>query len=262
MEKNKGRSLAKTRSIILYRNKISKNQIDDVFDVMVDLFKFYFPSIFKWVPKKVSSNIWNNLRFHKSILLARKKSKKNFGKVYDTIQLSNPLKKLMTSENLIKILNDYSKLKKQNFICFNSLVRFDPPFDNRNTVDWHYDLYPNSHKIDPVNGITVVVAFHDTKVVHGAPIFLLNSSQSNVKMFLKKNKNNKSDSYLLDKSLFKKFRKKVFEIKTGDVLIFPMKTIHKSGENTSDRVRISGLFRYYPISEKGFTALKENYVPI
>ena len=261
MEKNKKQSLAETKSIILYRNKISKKQIDEVFEVMVNLFKFYFPNIFKWLPKKISAKIWNKDIFHRSILQARKKSKIKFGKVYDTIQLSYPLKKLMTSDNLMRTINKYSSLKEQNFICFNSLVRFDPPFDNRNTVDWHYDLYPNSLTIDPVNGLTVVVAFHDTKIVHGAPIFLLNSSKSDIKMFLKKGKNNKSDKYLLNKKTLNKYKRKIFEIKSGDILVFPMKTIHKSGENISNKVRISGLFRYYPISKKGFTSLKETYVP-
>ncbi len=262
MEKNPKKSIANSKSIILYKNKISKKQIDEVFIVMTNLFKFYFPSIFKWLPYNVTSKIWKNEKFHQSILKARKKSKDKFGKIYDTIQLSYPLKKLMTSNNLMKIINKYSKHKKQNFICFNSLVRFDPPFDSRNSVDWHYDLYPNSTKIDPVNGITVVVAFHNTKIIHGAPVFLVNSSNSKTKMYLKKNKKNRSDKYHLDITLFKKYKKKIFEINQGDILVFPMKTIHKSGKNISKKVRISGLFRYYPISKKGFNALQEKYVPI
>lgn len=80
-------------------------------------------------------------------------------------------------------------------------------------------------------------------------------------MFLKKGKNNKSDKYLLNKKTLNKYKRKIFEIKSGDILVFPMKTIHKSGENISNKVRISGLFRYYPISKKGFTSLKETYVP-
>ena len=68
------------------------------------------------------------------------------------------------------------------------MIRFDPPFDNRNSVNWHYDLYPNSKKIDPVNGVSVVVAFHDTKQEHGSPIFLLNSEKEKIKMHLKQKK--------------------------------------------------------------------------
>lgn len=81
-------------------------------------------------------------------------------------------------------------------------------------------------------------------------------------MHLKQKKNNKSDNYQLSNNKINKFRQKIFEIRAGDVLIFPMKTIHKSGKNISSSIRISGLFRYYPINKKGFAALKESYTPV
>ena len=262
MEKNKNKSLNKNYSVICYKKSISNNQIDEIFKVILELSKFYFPELFKWLPKKIKSNIWRSKKFQDSLISARRKSKKKFGQIYDTIQLSMPVKKMMTSKNLMSVLERYTKIKGENFICFNSVIRFDPPFDSRNSVDWHYDLYPNSKKIDPVNGITIVVAFHDTKRDHGSPIFLLNSDKGKFKMQLKQKKNNKSDKYRLNFDRINKFKQKVFEIKSGDVLIFPMKTIHKSGKNISNSIRISGLFRYYPINKKGFTALKESYTPV
>ncbi len=262
MEKNQNKPLIKNNTVICYKNSIPNNQIDAIFKIISELFKFYFPELFRWLPKKINSNIWKSKKFQNSIINARKKSKKKFGKIYDTIQLSMPVKRMMTSKNLMSVVERYTKIKKENFICFNSVIRFDPPFDNRNSVDWHYDLYPNSKKIDPVNGISIVVAFHDIMREHGSPIFLLNSNKKKIKMKLKQKKNNRSDKYQLDKYKISKFKQKVFEIKAGDVLIFPMKTIHKSGKNTSDSMRISGLFRYYPINKKGFAALKESYTPV
>jgi hypothetical protein len=262
MEKNKNKSLIKNNSIICYKNSIKIQQIDEIFDVMLTFFKFYFPEIFNWLPKKINSKIWKSKKFQYSIIEARNKSKKKFGKIYDTIQLSLPVKNMMTSKNLISIIEKYTGINKKNFICFNSVIRFDPPFDNRNSVDWHYDLYPNSKKINPIYGISVVVALHDTKIAHGSPIFLLNSDKKDIKMKLSSGKKNQSDYYKIEDKYINKFKKSFFEMNAGDVLIFPMKTIHKTGKNISDSVRISGLFRYYPINKKGFTALKESYVPV
>ncbi len=262
MEKNKKKSLIKNKSVICFKNCIKENQINEIFITMGVLFKFYFPELFQWLPKKITLKIWKLRKFQESIIKARKKSKKKFGKIYDTIQLSSSVKKMMTSKNIMNIVEKYTNIKKENFICFNSVIRFDPPFDERNSVDWHYDLYPNSEKIDPINGISVVVALHDIKIEHGSPIFLLNSNKTKIKMRLRTKYDNKSDNYKLEKEYFKKFKSKIFEINIGDVLIFPMKTIHKSGKNVSNNVRISGLFRYYPINKKGFTALKESYIPI
>ena len=170
---------------------------------------------------------------------------------------------MMTSERILTIVEKYTNEKRNKLVGFNSIVRFDPPFDNRNSVDWHYDLYPNSGlNVNPINGVSVTVAFHDTKISHGAPIFLINSHKEKTPLRVKKNKKNHSETYSIDNKHINSFERKSFESKIGDILIFPMKMIHKSGKNISNRVRISGLFRYYPINKKEFVALKERYTPV
>lgn len=263
MEKNKSESLNINKSVICYRNNFNKKQIDEIFRTIIALFKFNFPELFSWIPKKVNSTIWKSQKFQNSIIKARKVSKKKFGKIYDTLQSTTALKSMMTSDRILSIVEKYINEKRENLIAFNSIVRFDPPFDDRNSVDWHYDLYPNSGlKVDPINGVSVTVAFHDTKISHGAPIFLINSHIKNIPLIVKKNKKNHSETYSIDNKYINAFKRKSFESKKGDILIFPMKMIHKSGKNISNRVRISGLFRYYPTNKKEFIALKERYTPV
>lgn len=263
MEKNKSESLNINKSVICYRNNFNNKQIDEIFRTIIALFKFNFPELFSWVPKKVNSSIWKSQKFHNSIIKARKVSKKKFGKIYDTLQSTTALKSMMTSDRILSIVEKYTNEKRESLIGFNSIVRFDPPFDDRNSVDWHYDLYPNSGlKVDPINGVSVTVAFHDTKISYGAPIFLINSHTKNIPLRVKKNKKNHSETYSIDNKYIDAFKRKSFESKIGDILIFPMKMIHKSGKNISNRVRISGLFRYYPTNKKEFIALKERYTPV
>ncbi len=263
MEKDKSKSIVINKSIICYRNNSNLRQIDEIFRTIIALFKSNYPNLFKWVPKKVSAKIWKSQRFQNSIMRARKISKKKFGKIYDTIQLSTALKSMMTSNKMLSIVEKYTEVKRENLVGFNSIVRFDPPFDERNTFDWHYDLYPNCGvKTNPINGVSVTVAFHDTKIHHGCPIFLINSQKKNIPVRVNKNKKNYSELYSIEKKYINSFEQKSFESKIGDILIFPMKMIHKSGKNISNKVRISGLFRYYPINKKEFVALKERYIPV
>jgi len=263
MEKNKSKSLNFNKSIIRYRDNSNKKQIDVIFRTIIALFKLNFPELFSWVPKKVNSSIWKSQKFQNSIIKARKFSKKKFGKIYDTLQSTIALKSMMTSDQILSIVEKYTNEKRENLIAFNSIVRFDPPFDDRNSVDWHYDLYPNSGlKVDPISGVSVIVAFHDTKISHGAPIFLINSHTKNIPLRVKKNKKNYSETYSIDNKYIDAFKRNSFELKIGDILIFPMKMIHKSGKNISNQVRISGLFRYYPTNKKEFIALKERYTPV
>lgn len=262
MEKNKSKSLNINKSVTCYRNNFNKKQIDEIFKTIIALFKFNFPELFNWVPKKVNSMIWKSQKFQNSIIKARKVSKKKFGKIYDTLQSTIALKSMMTSDRMLSIVEKYTNEKRDKLVGFNSIVRFDPPFDERNSLNWHYDLYPNNIDVDPVNGVTVVVAFHDTKISHGAPIFLINSHKKNIPLRVNKPKKNYSETFSIDNKYINGFKKKSFELKIGDILIFPMKMIHKSGKNKSNQLRISGLFRYYPTNKKEFIALKERYTPV
>ncbi len=263
MEKNQSQSLKIDKSIICYRNKMNIKHIDLIYKTIIALFKINYPKLFKWTPKKINSTIWKSRKFQNSIIKARKISKKKFGKIYDTIQSTTALKSMMTSDRILSIVEKYTNEKRENLIGFNSIVRLDPPFDDRNSVDWHYDLYPNSGlKVDPISGVSVIVAFHDTKISHGAPIFLINSQKKNIPLRIKKNKKNQSEIYSIDNKYINAFKRKSFELKIGDILIFPMKMIHKSGKNISNQVRISGLFRYYPTNKREFIALKERYTPV
>lgn len=262
MEKNKNKSMRKNNSITYYPNLIKKKQIDQIFEIILKLFKSYYPELFKWLPKKIDSTIWKSEKFQNSIIKARKLSKKKFSKIYETITLSVPLKNLMTSENIMSAVEKYTKIKRENFICIHSCVRFDPPFDNRNILDWHTDDYPNIYNSNPIHGISVIVALHNTKIKHGAPNFLLDSHKKKINQKVTNKKLNQSNNHEINSKIINKFKRKIFEFKTGDILMFPMRTIHKSGQNVSDEMRISCLFRYYPINKQGFIALKESYIPI
>ena len=262
MEKNQSQSLKIDKSIICYRNKMNIKHIDLIYKTTIALFKINYPKLFKWTPKKINSTIWKSRKFHNSIIKARKISKKKFGKIYDTLQLTTSLKSMMTSDSILSIVEKYTNLKRENFCGFNSILRLDPPFDDRNTLDWHYDEYPGLElKTNHINGVTVTVSLHDTEITHGSPIFLINSHKKKIPHLVKKRKNNYTASYHIDEKLLSSFKRKSFKTKIGDILIFPMKMIHKSGKNISNQVRITGLFRYYPINKKEFIPLKEIYLP-
>ena len=85
-------------------------------------------------------------------------------------------------------------------------------------------------------------------------LFILIKSKGSDKLY--------SETFSIDNKYIDAFKRNSFELKIGDILIFPMKMIHKSGKNISNQVRISGLFRYYPTNKKEFIALKERYTPV
>ena len=259
--------MKKNNSLYLSKNLVSKKDIDNLYSAILVLFIKYFPDIFSWCEKKNYSNLWKVDKFHESLKKARKISPKKFGYIYDSIQVSYAAKKIMTSKKLLNLVEKFTKTSKKNFICFNSVIRLDPSFDDRNSVDWHYDVYPNSYKHIPEHGVTVQVSFHKTSHLHGAPIFLLESHKIRKNKLIisqkaRKQLKNSSYKYSFNENLIKNYKKKCFNTNSGDGVIFPMKLIHKSGVNVSGKFRISGIFRYYPINKSTFLPLKENYIPI
>ena len=230
--------------VVFIKNLISKGLIDELFATIIELFKKYFPKELKWC-KKGNSKIWNSNKFHKSIIICRKKSPKKFGYIYDTLQDSYIAKKLMTHDKILSKIKKLSNLKTSKLICFNSIVRFDLPFDNKNSVDWHYDIYERKN-FSPENGYTVQIFFHKTNLENGTPHFLIGSHKHKFLQKTLKQKKNTSYKYLLDTKKMKKFSEKRYEANAGDALLFPLSVIHRSGENTSKKARISGIFRYYP----------------
>ena len=254
-------------SLYLSKNIVSKIDIDNLYNAILVLFIKYFPDIFSWCKKKYYYNLWNEHKFHESLANARRVSPKKFGYIYDSIQVSYAAKKIMTSEKLLSLVEKFTKIPKNNFICFNSVIRLDPSFDSRNSVDWHYDVYPNSYKHIPEHGVTVQVSFHKTSTIHGTPIFLLESHKINKNKLINsqnasKQSKNSSYKYSFNENLIKKYKNFFFNTNSGDAVIFPMKLIHKSGINTSGKFRISGIFRYYPVNKSTFLPLRENYIPI
>ena len=57
MEKNTKKSLVKNKSVICFKNSVNKKQIDEIFVTISILFKFYFPDLFRWLPKKIDSKL-------------------------------------------------------------------------------------------------------------------------------------------------------------------------------------------------------------
>ena len=63
MEKNKKKSLINNKSVICFKNCIKENQINEIYITIGVLFKFYFPELFQWLPKRITLKIWKLRKF-------------------------------------------------------------------------------------------------------------------------------------------------------------------------------------------------------
>jgi len=244
--------------IVIVPKVVSLDLIDDLYKTLVSLFKIHFLDLFNWCDKEIDHTIWDEENFHHSIIEARKRDPVKFGAIYDAIQLTASAKKILVYNEILEIISFITETDITNISCRNSIIRMDCPYDERNSLNWHTDEFTrNEH--DPKDGITVNMAFHDIMPKHGSPLFLLNSNkEKNIQTVSVDNDNTISDYYSIKDSIIDKYE--IFQpnsFSLGDIVIFPMNLIHKSGENISDRVRLSGVFRYYPIHSKTYLFQRE-----
>ena len=240
---------------------VSRESIDNLYMTIFILFKKAFPSFFSWGNNSIDAKIWNDQRFHDSIIDARKKDPIKFGAIYDSLQLTLAAKKILTDVNIIRLISKLFDTELSNVSCRSSIIRLDCPFDTKNSIDWHFDAISTKNmKHLPEDGISVNISFHETHPMHGSAHFLPGShTGKHVQKVLNSNKNNESDRYIVNEKVLKQFKSFQFSVlDIGDLVFFPMTMIHKSGENSSSKVRISGVFRFYKINSESFIFQKED----
>lgn len=231
--------------------------IDDVYRSIVHLFKQKFPKNFEWIENDVTHEIWQDQKFHRSIIQSRAEDKKKFGKIYDALQLMAPIKKIMTSSALLERA-EYLLGKHRSLInCRSSIIRLDCPHDSRNSLGWHFDEFVNNPDHWPKDGITIIVFFHTTLKKHGAPLYLEKSHLEKIKQETQEGDKNASYVFKISEDVINQYTCSQIEGNAADTLSFPMTLIHKSGENISSDVRISGIFRYYPVDSDTYIDIKE-----
>ena len=117
--------------MIKINNFVPEKKIKNILDVLYEnILKF------KYIDKPKS---FEDNRLHKSLIKFRKSDPKNFGAMYDSINLNGSFRSVFY---LPKFFNIFSKLLgvSKNLIFINGfMLRLDVPFDQRNTLDWHQD---------------------------------------------------------------------------------------------------------------------------
>ena len=199
--------------------------------------------------------------FHRDAINLRKRNKVIFGKIYDIIQNSTAIQKFYTSKKIINIFKKINCPINKSFL-YPLVLRIDVPLDERNNLDWHQDSeHENINHL--YNGYNLWAPLQNTNQKNGSLILCSQSFKTRYKKnTTKRNPRDKTSSIdvSIPKKILDKFEKKQFEVNLGDVLIFNMNSIHKSGENISKNIRFTALGRIYNIQNKTFIGGKTIYI--
>ena len=231
---------------------ISEKKINAVLET---IFRIYF----KYNPSSKLRDLqepWNSDLFHEEIIKFRKSDPKRFSLLYDSTQTSVSIMELLTSELIAKYSANLLDTKNNELCITEGMIRMDAPGDKRNIAGWHQEISYLRN-----NGLVIWIPLSDITPDLG-PLQVCPKSHHEGELKVVQNKNLPGDvsTVSVDEvapEYIAKYSIMDVEIKKGDVLFFDTELFHRSGVNTSNRMRFSCQVRHAINTAEGFVPFRQ-----
>lgn len=240
----------------IYQNAISLKTSMLLFKHFVKVCKFFCPKEFNGIKFKG----WEDKKLN-DILIEVRKNKKLFSNIYNSLQISHELQKIMITSNLQKIAENFLNTKEEDFVVRNLQLRIDPPKDNRNTYGWHQDNAYYNYNVESKNGAVLWIPLVNTDNKNGSLIIKIGSenSSTNCSSVEKKKKKFGSEQILVKPFLLKKYKTQQINMKKNNALVIHGGTFHKSGINLSKKNRFSIILRFNKLFSNDFLFYRNSF---
>ena len=231
---------------------ISEKKINAVLET---IFRIYF----KYNPSSKLRDLqepWSSDLFHEEIIKFRKSDPKRFSLLYDSTQTSVSIMELLTSELIAKYSANLLDTKNNELCITEGMIRMDAPGDKRNIAGWHQEISYLRN-----NGLVIWIPLSDITPDLG-PLQVCPKSHHEGELKVVQNKNLPGDASTVSvdevgPEYIAKYSIMDVEIKKGDVLFFDTELFHRSGVNTSNRMRFSCQVRHAINTAEGFVPFRQ-----
>ena len=222
------------------KSVIPKNKIKNFRETFCSLLSHYSNT-------KVDKN-FDDPNMVKILKKLRKKSSKNFFYFFRTLSLTSNFNNLFNDKKLQEICSEILKMKGKDLIIAEPQLRVDEPKNEKFSLDWHQDVSHYNQDPSGKNSLVLNLIVQNHTKEMGTPLIKIGSHKSGVQKFTEKKKIKKSKvSQLIPnkKYLNKNFNVTYVNSKPGDIVIYDMRLLHKSGLNISDKIRVSVISRAF-----------------
>ena len=231
---------------------ISEKKINAVLET---IFRIYF----KYNPSSKLRDLqepWNSDLFHEEIIKFRKSDPKRFSLLYDSTQTSVSIMELLTSELIAKYSANLLDTKNNELCITEGMIRMDAPGDKRNIAGWHQEISYLRN-----SGLVIWIPLSDITPDLG-PLQVCPKSHHEGELKVVQNKNLPGDASTVSvdevgPEYIAKYSIMDVEIKKGDVLFFDTELFHRSGVNTSNRMRFSCQVRHAINTAEDFVPFRQ-----
>ena len=240
------------RGYFIAKSIISEKKINAVLET---IFRIYF----KYNPSSKLRDLqepWNSDLFHEEIIKFRKSDPKRFSLLYDSTQTSVSIMELLTSELIAKYSANLLDTKNNELCITEGMIRMDAPGDKRNIAGWHQEISYLRN-----NGLVIWIPLSDiTPDLGQLQVCPKSHHEGELKVVQNKNLPGDVSTVSVDEvepEYIAKYSIMDVEIKKGDVLFFDTELFHRSGVNTSNRMRFSCQVRHAINTAEGFVPFRQ-----
>ena len=196
--------------------------------------------------------------FNNQLAELRNKNPKIFAEYFDTLQTMSLIYSLLARKEILNLMQKLLGVSKVYITLTDVSIRLDAPNDERNKLGWHQDSSYYRQNTSGKNGIVLwTPLINQIKKEIGPLQFLKNSFHLGPLNIKKKKKNTKfgSKKRNISKNLLNKYTQ-IFEpeMNRGDILLLNLDMVHRSGNNLSNKFRISMIGRYHNSLSKDFNS--------
>jgi phytanoyl-CoA hydroxylase len=170
--------------------------------------------------------------------------------LYDTIFQSPAFFRLIGSKDIETTIKHLLKLKDNPLYGFTNRCLFAPPQDERRTWGWHQEVF---YTIPEGSYLQTWAPLVDNATVENGTIQILPGSHK--EGIAKQSWNEvpgRATQILVDEDIVAKYKPMDVEMRLGELLIFSGYLAHRSGTNSSDRVRYSLVGMYHDVGHRPF----------
>jgi hypothetical protein len=248
------------KGYIILKDFITHEISKDLLYALIKILKKYNP-LFPGDLLKCSS--WDDPKLTDELISFRSKEPQLFGIFYDALQNSTILQALFTQYDLINVVGQLLDDDEKTISSTGHMLRIDVPKDTRNILAWHQDSAYYIQNQASENGCVVLLPLVDLFPENGT-LKLLEGSQNESTLEHKlgsSNSEHTSEKFEVPESIVNKYSEIDLYANKGDLVIFQMNLIHKSGFNSSHGVRYTAGARFHKTLADDFLPGRLIYVP-
>jgi len=199
----------------------------------------------------ISINEFKNSIFDNGLIKLEELDHQYVADIYDTICQVPEFLRLITKKETTHYINQLlSRDQKNPLYTFTCRCRIDPPNDDSRKTKWHQEVFYTIPKSNFLQTWAPLVG--DANAHNGTIQVCVGSHKEGIAKQSWDMEKGGANPYVIDENIVNKYEIMDVEMQRGQFMIFNSRLFHRSGNNSSNKVRYSLVGMYHDVDNLNF----------